>query len=121
MADAAYVKSFLGSLSADAKLALSQAFTYVLTNFRLGGLNLGKRASNFQWYWFMGTTPAVANTEFSIAHNQGQIPTCVIPVLPLDQIGAQLVPLQVSRAADASRVYLKSSSTSAAVYVLVEF
>lgn len=121
MADSAFAKSYLGSLKDDIKLGVGKAFDYILANLKLGGLNLTKRATNFQWYWFMGTTPANANTEFSIAHNQGQIPTCVIPVLPLDQVGAQMVPLQVSRAADASRIYLKSSSTSAAVYLLVEF
>lgn len=124
MADIAYVKSVFGSTPDAVKKAAEQAFTYVLSNYKIGPFvpmdELARRATNFQWYWLSGTTPAVANTEFSIAHQLGKTPNLVIPVLPLDQVGAQLIPLQVSKAADAQRVYLRSSSTSAAFSVMVE-
>ena len=120
MADSSYVKSILGGLQADAKKALGEAFTYVLGNLRFGSVEHQTRATNFQAYWLAGTTSSNASQEFSIAHGLGRIPMVAFPVLPLDAVGAQVVPLQVSRAADGQRIYLKSSSTSAAVTVLVE-
>lgn len=72
-----------------------------------------------QGYRLDATTHATADTEFSIAHGLGQVPTLVIPVLPLD-VGNQLVPLVVTRAPDASRVYLRSSSTGAPISLYLE-
>jgi len=43
-----------------------------------------------------------------------------LQVLDLSQPGATVVPLEVTRAADASRLYLKSTSTGAACWLLVE-
>lgn len=119
MADIGGVKSFLGSLPADTKLAMEQVFTYVLNNLSLGAVEHQTRATNLQAYYLTGTTPAVANTEFTIAHGIGTAPNVLIPVMGLSLVGSQIVPLQVSRAADANRIYLKSSSTSAAIAVLV--
>lgn len=119
MADIGYVESELGGLDKDTKRGLVSALRYVLNNLTLGAPDQ-PRAKNFQWYWFSATTSSVANTEFSIAHGLGRTPTVILPALPLNTVGAQLVNLEVSRAADASRIYLKSPSTSAAVTILVE-
>lgn len=120
MADIAGVQAEFGSVDAEVKKAATAAFRYVLNNLTLGGVEVGRRSKNFQWYWLQGTTSSNANTEFSIPHGLGKIPNVLIPVLPLNEVGAQLVPLQISRAADNFRVYLKSSSTSAPITILVE-
>lgn len=120
MADIGSVEAELGSLPPDYKKALVAAFRYVLNNLTVGAVDAGRRSKNFQWYWLQGTTSSVANTEFSIAHGLGKVPNILIPVVPLSEVGAQMVPLTISRAADASRVYLKSSSTSAPITLLVE-
>lgn len=120
MADIAYIKSLFGSTPEAVKKAAEAAFTYVLGNLTLGAPDEARRSKNFQWYWFSGTTSSVANREFSIAHGLGKVPNVVIPVLPVSQVGAQFVPLTVSRAADVNRIYLTSSSTSAAFMLLVE-
>lgn len=120
MADASYIKSLFGGVDEAVKKAADQAFTYLLGNLKIGPFNQNRRSLNFQWYWLQGTTHPNANTEFSIAHGLGRAPSVILPVIALDQIGSQLVPLQVSKAPDASRIYLKSSSTSAAFTVLVE-
>lgn len=119
MADIGYIESELGSLPVDHKRALVNAFRYLLSNLSFGAVEHQTRTTNFQAYYLQSTTPAVANTEVAIAHGLGLTPSVLIPVLPLNQIGAQVIPLQVSRAADDKRVYLKSSSTSAAFAVLV--
>lgn len=120
MADIGGIESEFGGIASDIKKACVAAFRYLLNNLTLGAPDEGRRAKNFQWYWFSGTTPAVANTEFSIAHGLQKVPNVILPVLPVLQVGAQMVPLQVTRAADANRVYLRSSSTSAAIVVLIE-
>ena len=120
MADASYIKSLFGGTPDAVKKAAEQAFTYLLGNLKIGPLDVNRRTLNFQWYWLQGTTSANANAEFSIAHGLGKVPSLILQVLPLEQVGGQIVPLQVSRAADVNRIYLKSSATSAAITVLVE-
>jgi hypothetical protein len=120
MADIAYIKSVFGGTPDAVKKAAEQAFTYLLGNLTLGAPEDARRAKNFQWYWFSGTTSSNANQEFSVAHGLQKVPNVVMQVLPLSQVGAQVVPLQVSRAADMNRLYLKSSSTSAVFWLLVE-
>ena len=120
MADIAFVEAAFGAVDKEVKKASVEAHRYVLNNLTIGAPEDTRRAKNFQWYRFDATTSSVANTEFSIAHGLGRTPTMILPVLMLANEGAQMVPLQVSRAADMNRIYLKSSSTSAAISVLVE-
>lgn len=120
MADASYIKSLFSGTDDAVKKAADQAFTYVLGNLTLGAPEDARRSKNFQWYWFEATTSSVANQEFSVSHGLGRVPQVVIPILPLASVGARVVDLQVSRAADVNRIYLKSSSTSAALMLLVE-
>jgi hypothetical protein len=120
MATPGYVESLIGGLEADLRGALKRVFDYVLRNLRFGPVTNQVRTENFQAYYYTTTTPATANEEFSVAHGLGRVPYVLIPVLSLDSINQAIVPLQVSRAADASRFYLKSSSTSAAIAVMVE-
>jgi hypothetical protein len=118
VADIGSIEAELGGLPSEHKKALVSAFRYLLNNLSWVRLERG-RAQNCQVYYTSGTTSTAANTEFSIAHGLGATPSYVIPVLPLDEVGAQMVPLRVSRAADDKRVYLTSSSTNAAITVLV--
>lgn len=112
-----YVATLLNALPSDIKKVLVPAFDYVQDNFRLG---TGPRAVNAQWYRVESTTASVANAEFSIKHGLGMAPTTLIPVLDLTAEGAQLVPLSVSRVADAERVYLTSASTGAVFVAYLE-
>jgi hypothetical protein len=120
MATTSYVSTLIGGLKSDLKRALEAVFDYVLTNLRFGRCASGTRAENFQLYGLDGTTHGTPDTEFSIAHGLGRAPYLLIPVLPLDTVGAEIVPLRVTRAADASRIYLASSVADADIRVLVE-
>jgi hypothetical protein len=115
-----YVVAQLGGVDAGLKRTLVEVFRYVLGNLRLGRPSTQTRAENLQAYFLYGTTPSVALQEFSIAHGLGAAPYLLLPVLDLQGVGAQIVPLVVTRAADASRIYLASSATDAAIAVLVE-
>ncbi len=113
MATSSYVNSLLGSLAAPIKVALSQAFSYLLTNLTFGraepGQTLQARGANLRIYPLSATT-----------HGLPSAPYLLVPVAPLDTVGASIVPLTVTRAADASRIYLSSSATNATVFVFVE-
>lgn len=80
-----------------------------------------KKATNFQMYHQPSTT-AASTGEFTIAHGMDRAPNIAIPVLDLSQPGAKIVPIEVSRAADSRRIYLKApaGSTNALFSLLVE-
>jgi len=109
-----------GGVPADLRLVFQRIAEYFFNNLRIGVPEDANRSENFQAYFFSGTTPSTANTEFSITHGLNSTPYLLIPVLNVQNVNEQLVPLKVTRAADASRVYLQSSSTSAAIRVLIE-
>lgn len=118
MADIAYVESSFGTTDKETKKAAVEAFRYVLNNVSLLP-NDKNKAANFQMKYLSGTTSSNANEEFSVAHGLENTPQVLIPVALLTDEASQIVPLTISKAADARRVYLKSSSTSAAFSVLV--
>ena len=118
MASKGYIASILNQLPADQKKALQPAFDHALDDAILG---TATKAANFRWVKRTSTTASVAGTEFSIQHGIGTVPTWIIPVLDLNTVNSQIVPLTVSRAPDASRIYLTSTSTSAVFTVMVEY
>jgi hypothetical protein len=101
---------YINALPEQIRYPIRSALYYLSDNWRLGD---GARAENAQWYPIESTTASVANTEFSVKHDIGAIPARFIPVMRLSESGNQMVPLTVSRAADATYCYFKSSSTSA--------
>lgn len=106
------LEALLGGLDDNTKRALTEVLRALVPNLRGGPVDHQVKLENFQRYYVNSTT-AASTGEFSVVHGMGRAPYALRQVLPLDVIGAQLVPLTVSRAADAVRVYLKSSSTSA--------
>src|SRR3954466_11139610 len=117
MADLGDIESDLQGLSqASDKPIWRRIFRAVLKTIAFGPVDVevGKRASvNLRGHLYSGiTTPAVANTEFSVAHSFGTTPYLVIPVLPNDT-DAQLVRLKWTRPWDAKRIYLSSPETNA--------
>ena len=117
MADKGYIAAQLNALPEQERLPLRNCFEYLMDSWKVG---TATRALNAQWYRVTSTTHATANTEFSFTHGLGAVPSQLFPVLDLSKVGAQIVPLTVSRAADNQRVYLKSSSTSAVFTVMIE-
>lgn len=78
-------------------------------------------AQNMQGGFFTATTPSTANKEFTIAHDFGRAPYLLVPILPLDQVNAVVgIQLTLTRAADATYVYLKSPTTSVPIFVYLE-
>jgi hypothetical protein len=117
VANKGYVDSLINGLPTEMRNPVGSAIKYLMDNWRVG---TGTRAANAQWYRVTATTASVANTEFAVKHGLSSPPAQLFPVLDLAQINSQLVPLTVSRAPDATYLYLKSSSTSAPFSMLVE-
>ena len=101
------------------KKTFTNVFTYLVPNLRFGPIEHQTKAENFIGFYVNSTT-AASTGEFSVLHGMGRTPYLLKPVLPLDVVGAAIVPLEVSRAADAQRVYLKSTSTSAPISLYLE-
>lgn len=122
MSDLGFVLRELQGLPVADRVIFTRIFTDVLKNMRIGH-PIGTQPdplTNFAGGFFAATTASVANTEFSIQHGFGRVPYLLHPVLPLDQLNAQIVPLKVTRVADDKRVYLSSSVVSASITVAVE-
>ncbi len=120
MADKGSIDLALNTLDPAIRKPIANAIKDLADNWRLGEPDEGRRATNAQWYLRSATTPASSNTEFTIAHGLGAAPIAIYPALFLDQVNSQIVPLKVTRAADASRVYLSSPSTSAVFFCWIE-
>lgn len=117
MAAPGYIDTILNALDANIRVPLTTAFQFVMRELALGD---NTKAENFSWYRISGTTHATANAEFSIAHGMDHAPSKLIPIVSLDAAGGALVPLTVTKASDARRIYLKSSSTGAAFTAYLE-
>lgn len=120
MASKGYVESLINRLDQTVRTSLKYAFEHVLDQGQIGGIGHQEKAINFRWYRLDGTTSSNANEEFSIVHGLGLAPFHLLPLVPLTSSGTQLVRLRVTRAADASRIYLSSPDTGAAFTILAE-
>lgn len=122
MAQIGAIESELGSLPPNMRGPLINAFRAFLRVLRFGRATNAQASENFAAGFYTATTPAVAGTEFSIAHGfgVGRVPYLLIPVLDVTTALLQAVPLTVTRAADDKRVYLSSSVASAPIVVYLE-
>lgn len=112
-----YVNTLINAFPAEMRPPMQAILDYLQSTWRLG---TATKAANAQWYRVTGTTSSTAGTEFSIAHGLPAPPVTLIPVLDLTAVNSQLVPLTVSKAPDAMRVYLTSASTGAFVTFYLE-
>ena len=120
MASKGYVEAQLNRLDTKLRTVMTQVFTHVLDTYQIGGITHQEKALNFKWIRLDSTTAANANEEFTIAHGAGTMPLYVLPLMPLDSSGTWFPRLKVTRAADASRIYLSSPDTNAAFTLLME-
>ena len=117
MGSLGYVQTLLNGLRPEDRTLLRLAFAEAVERATLGG---AVKATNFGWYRVESTTPSSSNTEFAVAHGLSQAPSWIVPVLDVTSSGMQTVPLKVTRPADATYLYLQSTSTSAIFRVFVE-
>jgi len=113
------LEALLGSLPADTKRVLTELLRALVPYLRFGPVAHQAKAENFNAVTLVSTT-ASDTGEFTVLHGLGRAPYRAMPSLDLNSSGMQMVPLEVTRPADASRLYLKSTSTSAQFSIYVE-
>jgi hypothetical protein len=116
------IESELGSLPVAIRATFRRIFTILVRDLRFGhpDVTAPTPLENFGGAFVSGTTASTPGVEFSVLHGFGRVPYLVLPCAPLDTVGAQLVPLTVSRVADARRVYFTSTVASAPFTVVLE-
>lgn len=120
MADLGFVEREIASLPREMRPALQRIFTAVLKDLRLGHPADATPSTNFGAAFYEGRTAATPGDTFTIRHGFGRAPYLLLPVLPLDTVGASIVPLTVQRAADETRIYLTSTEADTPFYVWLE-
>lgn len=110
MASVGGLLQIFGGLEANVKKALTEFVNAAMPNLRIGPIDTAK-AENFAAFKLTSTT-AASTEEFSIEHGIGRAPYLALPVMDLSAIGSRLVPLTVTRAADARRMYFKTEAGS---------
>lgn len=122
MATSSFAKSLLGSLGTDLKAMFHRYSEYVFDhNFEFGPVDHQQVTANFRGVYLRSTTAADAGTEFSVAHGLARVPNVCFQVADPLTVNSQIgVPLTVSRAADANRVYLTSTSTGVVFHLYCE-
>lgn len=120
MANLGFLETKINALPKEIRAIVLDLFRSFIRDLRLGHPTDGEAMENFGGAFYDVTTHATPGSEFTIPHGFGRTPYLLLPVLPLDVQGAQIVPLTVSRIADDKRVYLKSSIASAPITVGLE-
>lgn len=99
---------------------LQETQSNILAGRPIPGDKQAARGANIRWFPLQATTPSTPDEEFSIEHGLGNTPYNLIPCMPLDESGWQLVRLTVTRPADNKRVWLSSPDADAPIMVFVE-
>ena len=120
MARTSYITALLAGMPTDQKKAMKGAFDYVLDNIRWGRPEHKQRAENGQQYFYEAVTADAPDKEFTIQHGLAAAPYLLVPILALDVVGTEIVPLTVTRASDSERIYLSSPIANAIIRVMVE-
>lgn len=105
------LESIIGGLPADMRRVMTELLRAFAPFLRYGPVEHQQKAENFASYVIVSTT-ATSTGEFSVAHGLGRAPYRAMPALDLNSSGMHMVPLTVTRPADASRIYLKTEAGS---------
>ena len=110
MAPLGSVEAEIGSLPPDIKRVFTNVLRLLVPFLRFGPVDTAK-CENFAGVNITSTTASDTN-EFSVAHRLERAPYRLMPSINLNSSGTALVLVQVSRPADASRIYLKAEAGS---------
>lgn len=125
MATSSHARALLGGLGADVKKAFGDILDYVFNNnLAFGPIDADDaqtRTTNFAGRYVKVTTHGTANTEAAIAHGLSRTPNVIWQVTSPRVVNSRFLgDLTISRAADDTRIYLKSASTGVTLWMYVE-
>lgn len=75
---------------------------------------------NFGAHLVPVTTSGTANQEVAIAHALGRVPRLIIPCVDPLTVNATIPVFTITRAADATYLYLSSATQNASFHVVIE-
>lgn len=122
MASLAYIEREINSLPAEQRATFLRIFQSFMRDLRFGH-PAGEQpdpCENFGAGFFSVVTATTPGHEFTIPHGFGRVPYLAMPVIPLDTVGASIVPLTVSRVADDKRLYFTSTLGDVPITLYVE-
>lgn len=115
------LESYLNTLPAEMKRVLIAFTREAFTTLRFGAPSSSAVAcENLGGHLVPYVTSSVANQEVAVAHQLGRIPRLLLPCLPLNVVNATLPVITITRAADATYLFLKSATTTASGWLYVE-
>lgn len=121
MAAIGYLESLLNTLPAEIRRVLTAFSREAFTALRFGAPSADAVAcENLGGHLVPYVTSSTANREVAVAHKLGRIPRLGFQVFALNTVNATGPVLTVSRAADATYLYVKSATTSASGWLYVE-
>jgi hypothetical protein len=125
MSSLALIEASINRLPADQRPPLIDAFREAVKQLRLGAPSTASPpapvpAENFGGHLVPFTTPAVANTEFAVAHQLGRTPRTAVPAVAVGTAGSAVVEFVVARGADSAFLYLSCPKTSVSGLLYVE-
>ena len=121
MASIGYLESLLNTLPAAVKTPLVAFTREAFKTLQFGAPSTeAVAATNLHGHLVPVTTAGVSGQEVAVAHKLGRVPRMLLNFVSLDTVNATLVPLTVTKAADATYLYLSSTVTGASTHVYVE-
>jgi hypothetical protein len=121
MANIGYLISLLNPLPADVKRTMTAYTNEGFKRLAFGGSGSSLvAATNFDGHLVPVTTNAVANAEVAVAHGLARVPRLIIPALDPSAENATIPVFTISRAADATYLYIESATQNASFHLYCE-
>ena len=121
MARAGTLEALLGPLPVAVKKVMVDYTNAWVKRFAFGApSSVAVSAENFGGHLVPYTTSSTANREVAVEHKLSRIPRLAMQCFALDTVNATSPVLTISRAADATYLYIKSATTSASGHLYVE-
>lgn len=123
MADLGFIESALLPLPLELRPPVMAAFREVVKQMRIGpvvDVETARRSTNLGGHLVPFTTSATVNAEVALPHGLGYAPSIAMPVIPVGVANATVPTLVVTRASDATYVYVKSAVAGATGILYVE-
>lgn len=121
MAAVGYLESLLNTLPAEIRRVLAAFGREAFTTLRFGAPSTSAVAcENLGGHLVPYTTSGVANREVAVEHKLGRVPRLAFQVFALNTVNATSPVLTITRAADATYLYVKSATTTASGHLYVE-
>lgn len=122
MSAVGFLETLLGALPDETKRVLVPFTREAFTQIGFGPASTSPvAAENLKGHLVPYTTSSVANREVAVAHRLPRVPGLILTGLLDPSVANMTTPtLTVSRAADATNIYIKSASVSASGLLYVE-